>query len=205
MKRALLIFVKNLIVGRVKTRLAATIGNTAALSVYRQLLIYTEKTVRDLSANKIVFYSVHPEGNDIWDINLYNKQAQTGIDLGERMQNAFSYAFEEGNNAIAIIGSDCLELSAEIIENAFSNLRHYDVVIGPAKDGGYYLLAIKQNHKELFRDIQWSTGEVLQKTIEACDKLKLRTYLLPELSDIDDEDDLKKTGTHITYIKNVYD
>lgn len=192
MKQALLMFVKNIAEGKVKTRLAATIGHAAALSVYRHLLVHTEKCTYNLLANKIVFYSDHPEVDDIWSEAFYHKQIQAGHDLGERMQNAFEYAFTQGNDRVAIIGSDCFELSSEIMETAFKKLDHYDVVLGPALDGGYYLLALKSLHKEIFQNIEWSTDRVLTQTLQACRQLGLSTIKLQPLSDIDNETDLKR-------------
>ncbi|MDE3144288.1 MAG: TIGR04282 family arsenosugar biosynthesis glycosyltransferase [Bacteroidota bacterium] len=192
MKQALLIFVKNLIHGQVKTRLAATVGNDMALTVYQKLLQHTVTITHQLTLNKIVFYSNSLVETDIWKNNVYNKQLQSGIDLGERMQNAFIAAFENGNNRVAIIGSDCFELTSTIILKAFENLKNNDVVIGPAKDGGYYLLAIKKNHPQLFQNINWSTDEVLKQTLSVCNNLNLSVYLLPELTDIDNENDLNK-------------
>lgn len=190
MKQAIIIFAKNLIYGQVKTRLAATIGNDSALAVYKHLLQHTASIVNNLPVDKIVFYSNFIEENDKWNNEVFEKQLQSGNDLGERMQNAFNYGFEQGNKEIAIIGTDCLELSSAIIMNAFAYLQNHDVVIGPATDGGYYLLAMKQMHHQLFQNIEWSTNEVLKKTLGICAQFSLTVYLLPELSDIDNEHDL---------------
>lgn len=196
MKQAILIFAKNLVYGQVKTRLAATMGKDKALAVYRELLAHT-KTVTDyLPPDKIVFYSHAVEEQDIWDNSIYKKQVQTGLDLGERMYNAFAYAFDIGNKEVVIIGTDCLEITSAIIMNAFAWLREHDVVIGPASDGGYYLLALKNKHPELFQKISWSTDKVLQQTIAVCNAQYLSVHLLPELSDIDTEMDLQKYTTH---------
>ncbi|OIR01350.1 guanylyl transferase CofC like protein [mine drainage metagenome] len=192
MKQALIIFTKNLIYGQVKTRLAATVGNDMALTVYQRLLQHTAAITHHLPLNKIIFYSNSLVEKDIWNNDVYKKQLQSGIDLGERMQNAFLSAFKEGNSEVAIIGTDCLELTSAIILNAFENLKNNDVVIGPAQDGGYYLLGMKQTHPQLFQNISWSTDEVLKQTLSVCNNLNLSVYLLPQLSDIDNENDLNK-------------
>lgn len=197
MRQALLIFVKNAVESKVKTRLAATLGNTVALKVYRQLLEHTKKCTKLLSADKIIFYSDYFEDDDSWNNDVYHKEVQKGNNLGERMENAFEYAFEQGNDQVAIIGSDCFEISSEIIENAFAQLEHCDVVLGPALDGGYYLLGTKSLYRELFCDISWSTNQVLKQTIKGCTKLGLKITTLKELSDIDNEADLKRTGYNI--------
>lgn len=190
MNQALLILVKNPIQGKVKTRLAATIGNVEALAVYQYLLQYTQTITSHLPLNKIVFYSDTIEEQDLWDNNIYLKKAQTGADLGERIANAFTYAFAQGNKEVAVIGSDCPELTDAIIRNTFVHLQNHDVVVGPAKDGGYYLLAMKKMYPSLLKDITWSTDKVLQQTLAACKKAHLSFYLLPELSDVDNENDL---------------
>ena len=192
MKQTLLIFAKNLVYGQVKTRLSATAGNDRALIVYQHLLQHTAAVTHYLPIDKIVFYSTSLEEQDLWNNEVYKKQLQLGNDLGERMQNAFQYAFEQGNMEVAIIGTDCLEITSAIIMNAFASLKNYEVVIGPASDGGYYLLAMKKMHHQLFQQINWSTNEVLKSTLAICNTQNLSVHLLPELSDIDSENDLKK-------------
>jgi rSAM/selenodomain-associated transferase 1 len=192
MKQAIIIFAKNLIYGQVKTRLAATIGNDSALVIYKRLLQHTESTTKNLPVDKIVFYSTSIEEQDIWNNEVFKKQIQSGNDLGERMQNAFRYAFQHGCMEAVIIGTDCVELTSGIIMNAFASLENNDIVIGPAKDGGYYLLAMKHMHHLLFKNINWSTDKVLKKTLSVCTQLSLTVYLLPELSDVDKEHDLNE-------------
>jgi|CXWL01.1.fsa_nt_gi rSAM/selenodomain-associated transferase 1 len=202
MKQALIIFAKNLIYGQVKTRLAATIGNDMALTVYRHLLQHTVSVTNYLPVEKIVFYSNTIEEQDLWDNEVYKKQVQFGNDLGERMQYAFDYAFERGNKEVAIIGTDCLDLTSAIIMNAFAWLKNYDVVIGPASDGGYYLLAMKQMHQQLFKNIAWSTVEVLKQTLAICNQQNLSVYQLPVLSDIDNENDLTEEQKQVLLLKS---
>lgn len=190
MKQALLIFAKNLVSGHVKTRIAATMGSETASAIYKSLLSHTKEVTNYLPVDKTIFYSSSIEVEDLWDNKIYKKQIQSGSDLGSRMQNAFEHSFEEGNAAVGIIGTDCFEITSAIIMNAFAWLKAHDIVIGPATDGGYYLLAMKQMHGELFKDIAWSTSEVLKNTLAICDKLNLSVYLLPQLSDVDTEADL---------------
>ncbi len=193
MKQVILIFAKNLIYGKVKTRLAATAGKDVAFSVYKELLQHTNEITKNIIADKIIFYSNDIEAMDIWSDEIYKKEIQQGKDLGERMLNAFAYVFKNGYEEAIIIGTDCFEVTSSIINQAFSHLKDNDVVIGPAKDGGYYLLGMKKLHIELFQDISWSTAHVLQQTFANCMKENLTYQLLQELSDIDDEKDLLKT------------
>lgn len=193
MKQALLIFAKNLLYGEVKTRLAATAGNDVAFSVYKKLLLHTKEITKNLITDKIVFYSTKIEEQDIWNNEIFKKNIQSGNDLGERMQNAFAYAFENKYEDVIIIGTDCFELTPAIITDAFTYLKNYDVVIGPAEDGGYYLLGMKKLQAEMFQNILWSTPHVLQQTLSVCKKQNLNYQLLQRLSDIDDEEDMAKT------------
>ncbi|MEO5650649.1 MAG: TIGR04282 family arsenosugar biosynthesis glycosyltransferase [Ginsengibacter sp.] len=186
---ALLIFVKNLIAGHVKTRLAATLGNDAAIDIYKQLLINLHDKIGLLEVDKIVFYSNFIE-EDIWEEDLFQKEIQEGNDLGERMKNAFKSLFTAGYKKIIIIGTDCPGINKNILEKAFLNLDNVDVVIGPATDGGYYLLGMKNEYSFLFQNIEWSTEVVLQQTIHLCNQNRLSYFLLPELCDIDEEKDL---------------
>lgn len=190
MKKLVLIFVKNPIVGRVKTRLANTIGNEKALAVYQCLLKFTQKIIADLNnVDKQVWYADFINPNDLW--NDYSKKLQVqDSSLGKRMQNAFAENFST-YQAIGIIGSDCLELSTEILQQAFEKLKQYDVVIGPAKDGGYYFLGMKHYYHFLFENKKWSTDSVFLDTIEDLKTHQLSYFLLETLSDIDTENDLK--------------
>ncbi|MEJ7694110.1 TIGR04282 family arsenosugar biosynthesis glycosyltransferase [Daejeonella sp.] len=205
MKHALLIFTKNLEEGKVKTRLAATIGTSAALSVYKELLLHTERNVRGVKANMTVLYSDYIAAGDMWDENSYSKAVQRGADLGERMRNAIYNAIARGNKRVAVIGSDCLQLTEEIIDESFRQLEYHDIVIGPAEDGGYYLIAMKSLHEDLFRNMVWSTSEVLKDTLSRCRDLNLSVYCLQEFNDIDTEADLIKASGKLFYGKETHD
>ncbi len=189
MKHALIIFVKNMVCGKVKTRLAATVGHEKAIEIYKELLHYTNSVTQQLDCDKIVFYSDEILQNDNWS-NVSEKQVQQGFDLGERMLNAFAYCFTKSCQKVIIIGTDCPELTTKILHNAFDQLENYDVIIGPAADGGYYLLGMKQVHEHLFNNMAWSTKNVLRETIHRCGKNNLTHALLPTLHDVDNEYDL---------------
>jgi rSAM/selenodomain-associated transferase 1 len=194
---ALIVFVKNLIEGCVKTRLAATLGNEGAMDIYKQLLKNTQHTILTFATDKIVFYSDFIE-EEIWGNNVFQNEIQEGTDLGERMKNAFKSSFTVGYEKIVIIGTDCPGINKSILENGFTALNNSDIVIGPTVDGGYYLLGMKKEYPFLFENIKWSTDKVLQQTIDLCNKNRLSYFLLPELSDIDEEKDL----IHLQAIQN---
>lgn len=188
----LIIFAKNPVLGKVKTRLAKTIGDEEALKIYNLLLRHTQALCDQLDLTKYVFYTDYIPENDIWSNgDAYKKHIQEGDELGSRMYNAFRKGFAEGYKSIAIIGTDCPELRAAHIELAFDHLKTSDTVIGPAKDGGYYLLGMNALHKELFFNKSWSTSSVFDDTVDDLKNLKISYELLPTLSDVDTEEDLR--------------
>ncbi|MEP1035207.1 TIGR04282 family arsenosugar biosynthesis glycosyltransferase [Ekhidna sp.] len=188
----LMIFVKNLIPGMVKTRLAADIGIDKALDVYQELVHHTHKITKKIEVDKAVYYSEYVEIEDIWDNGDYKLTSQKGFSLGEKMSNAFDEAFDSYNKVV-IIGSDCYDLNSKIILSAFEMLEENDVVVGPAKDGGYYLLGMKEYLPQLFQDKVYSTDSVLKELLAEAEELELSVHQLPTLNDIDTVDDLKET------------
>lgn len=188
-KKLLIIFVKNAVKGKVKTRLAATIGDEKALEIYQILVQHTFDITIALPVNKAVFYSDFLQ-EDIWSPAFYENFVQSGTDLGERMYQAFQQGFDAGYEQVCIIGSDCYELTEQIIQQAFEKLELTDVVIGPAEDGGYYLLGMKALHETIFQNKNWSTQTVLPDTLNNLKDADLTVALLPELTDVDEEKDL---------------
>lgn len=188
MNEALIIFVRNPVLGQVKTRLAATMGNEKALAAYKFLLAHTRRMVQGTAPVKFVFYADFINENDLWD--GYNKHLQQGNDLGDRMENAFNAVLKLGFEKICIIGSDCYELSSEILAEAFKNLDNSSVTIGPASDGGYYLLGMQAPLKNIFKSILWSTGEVFTQTQTLIEQQHFSLQLLPILNDVDEEADI---------------
>ena len=186
----LIIFARNPIPGKVKTRLAATIGAERTLDIYKQLLLLTHAATTGINCSKVVYYSDHIEANDLWNAG-YKKALQQGNNLGERMSNAFDEVLKGKFSKAVIIGTDCPELSSTIIEEAFDKLEEYDVVLGPAADGGYYLLGMKVAHPQMFSNIKWSTNTVLSQTIAVCNEFNLSYHCLAVLHDIDEESDLQ--------------
>ncbi len=186
---ALIIFVRKPELGKVKTRLAATIGNEAALVIYKKLLEHTYTITSVLPCHKYVFYTTAVEEDDIWSKG-YTKLVQANDDLGGRMKAAFACLFEKGHSRVCIVGSDCFELSAEIITKAFDLLDGSDLVIGPAKDGGYYLLGMRDDPKDVFEDIEWSTEKVFAQTLSRVKQHFYTCSLLPMLTDVDTINDV---------------
>jgi rSAM/selenodomain-associated transferase 1 len=186
---ALIIFTRNPELGKCKTRLAKSVGDVEALKIYKHLLQHTANVSKKVDAERFVFYSENIQQNDIWDNAFFNKKLQYGDNLGERMENAFQTLFSEGFKKVIIIGSDLLDLKEEIIQNAYKKLKENDAVIGPAEDGGYYLLGMKNLNKNVFKNKKWGTETVLKKTKK--DFFEQSLYVLETLNDIDYLEDLK--------------
>ena len=193
MENALIIFVRNLEKGKVKSRLAKDIGDNKALDVYKYLLQHTRNVAIGTRCSHFVFYSDYVHVNDVFDDDCFTKAIQRGDELGERMINAFEHVFHLGCKIICIIGSDCYELQSEHISEAFQQLKSNDVVVGPTIDGGYYLLGMKQLHQPVFQSKEWGTSSVYDDTIADLKQANLSYSSLPTLNDIDLVDDLLKT------------
>lgn len=189
-EEAIIIFVRNPVLGSVKTRIAAKLGAEAALKVYHKLLDHTHRIVLPLAATKFVFYADGINHADIWENDSFGKQNQPAGDLGFKMQHAFETLFAMGYQRLLIIGSDCYDLTTAQVSEAFEKLKKNDVVIGPAVDGGYYLLGMKKMYSSLFQNIQWSSETVLNQTIKACEIENAVYSKLPTLSDVDEAEDI---------------
>lgn len=186
-KRLLIVFVKNKKLGHVKTRLAKTIGDEAALMVYEELLAITKRETSKLNIDKAVFFSEYIE-SDEWE--NFDKYIQFGVDLGAKMHNAFTEGFNKDYQSIVLIGSDLPEISAEIINKAFEALEKNNIVFGPAQDGGYYLIGLNQMYKYIFKNKPWSQPQLLKITTAELKKNLIPFSLLETLNDIDNYEDL---------------
>ena len=195
-KNALIVFIKNPELGKVKTRLAKTMGAEKALAIYIALMEHTRKIAEALPVARYLFYSQAINEKDNWSNHIFHKDLQIEGDLGDKMAMAFHTAFKD-KEKVVIIGSDCASLTPEIVQEAFDKLEEYPFVIGPAIDGGYYLLGMNQYFPHVFENIAWSTTEVYPKTIEIINDLDKSYFLLPKLSDIDTEADWLKYGWEI--------
>ncbi len=200
-KNLLLILTRNPELGKCKTRLAAKVGDEAALEIYKFLLQRTVDFTKNLAVEKWVFYSEEIWEEDIWDNNIYSKKLQKGIDLGERMKNAFADGFNAGFENVIIIGSDMYHLSQSDLEEAFAQLQTHDFVVGPAEDGGYYLLGMKSLKEELFQSKNWGTDTVLKDTLKDISTFKVS--LLEEKNDIDHYEDIKDIKVFEPFLKHI--
>ncbi|HSE83019.1 MAG TPA: TIGR04282 family arsenosugar biosynthesis glycosyltransferase, partial [Thermodesulfobacteriota bacterium] len=189
----LIIFVKYPEPGKVKTRLAAVIGKEKAAQIYKKM---AETVISNVSRSgeyrTVIFFDPPERKKDFekWIGNGYMMLPQEGESLGERIIKAFDKAFSLGAERAVIIGTDCVEISDELVSQAFGTLATVDVVLGPAEDGGYYLLGLKKLIHEIFNEINWGTNLVLNQTLEKVKKEGLKFQLLKTLKDIDTVNDL---------------
>lgn len=190
-KKLLIIFYKNPVLGKVKTRLAATLGDEKALAIYLQLAHHTQQICKTIAVDKVVYYSDYIDTADFWEATHFKKEVQRGETLGERMVNAFAQSFQNDYQQVCIIGTDCLELTTNVLLQAFDDLIKKEIVLGLAKDGGYYLLGMKKIHESFFYNKKWSTHTVGHDTLQDILYQKNSYSLLPLLSDVDVENDLK--------------
>lgn len=176
--------------GKVKTRLARDIGDTAALNIYHFLLGHTRIITKDIKVCKEVHYADFVPKKDMWEDHIFSKKPQHGKDLGERMEHAFAEGFKQGYKRIILIGSDLYDLTADDLKLAFKSLKNNEYVIGPSDDGGYYLLGMNSFTPELFHNKTWSTPTVLKETL--ADLASHRPFLLEVRNDIDTYKDIKE-------------
>lgn len=199
-KDLLIIFTRNPEMGKVKTRLAKDVGDKAALEIYKFLLEHTVLVTKDLDVHKQVWFSDGIGEDHLWNPSVYSKKLQQGKDLGARMQHAFEAGFEQGFRNIIIIGSDLYDLETADLETAFSLLKNKEVVIGPAADGGYYLLGMHNLEPNIFQNKQWGTSTVLRETLN---DLKGKNIALTDLrNDVDLYGDIKDHEDFQKFFKN---
>jgi len=193
-KAQLIIFLRRPELGKVKTRLAATIGPERALEVYSTLLHHTLKCAAELDLERVAWTTGNGDVTELlapYDFVVYE---QRGNDLGERMEFAFDHAFNTGNSPVVIIGTDCPGITQDLLEQALYALQDHDAVLGPARDGGYYLLGLKRPFNLVFRGMKWSTETVARDTVKVLKEHALTLHLLPVLIDVDTEQDRRDTG-----------
>ena len=188
-KEALIIFTRNPELGKCKTRLAKTVGDESALKIYKFLLQHTVAITTKLKADKYVYYSEKVHNGDLWDTNTFRKKLQHGDDLGIRMRQAFNEVFMAGYDKAIIIGSDMYDLNQHDIETAFAALNDNEVVIGPAEDGGYYLLGMSSLQSKVFSNKDWGKETVLKDTL--ADLTEVSVKHLEERNDVDYYEDIE--------------
>lgn len=199
-KNLLLIFTRNPELGKVKSRLAKDVGEQSALDIYKFLLDHTKKVTEKVNASKQVWYSENITVNDIWDKEIYTKKEQLQVaDLGKRMQYAFQLGFNNGYDKVVIIGSDLYDIESKDLDNAFKALDNNAAVIGPATDGGFYLLGMKKMIPEIFKNKSWGSKSVLKDTLQNLEKYDFEK--LEERNDVDYLSDIENNSVFEQFLK----
>ncbi|MGI9078458.1 MAG: TIGR04282 family arsenosugar biosynthesis glycosyltransferase [Gemmatimonadaceae bacterium] len=191
-RRAVVIFARAPDLGKVKTRLAAELGEQEALDIYTGLAENTARVVAALpQCDRIVAYT--PKDACVrmraWLGAGFSYEAQCDGDLGTRMAHAFRRRFEDNAERVLLIGTDAPGIDCRILEEGLAALSNNDVVIGPALDGGYYVIGLRAPHAVVFENVSWSATDTLLRSIAAARRAGLSVHLLPELSDIDTAQD----------------
>jgi rSAM/selenodomain-associated transferase 1 len=181
--------------GQVKTRLIPALGPAGAADLMRRLIAHTLQQAQDFATVHNITLIVYYDGSSTSQMQALFGQhlryrPQASGDLGTRLLTALTDTLAGRRHPVVIIGSDCPDLRAAILSEAFARLQDHDLVLGPARDGGYYLIGLKDRHPALFQQIPWGTAQVLSLTLQRADQLGLRTALLPTLRDIDRPTDL---------------
>lgn len=196
-RRRLIVFTRCPDAGCCKTRLIPVLGIEGATALHAALVRHTMGWA-STAMDGIAEVEVHYSGDDLDGLKglsgegcsiPYERQSEG--DLGARLAAAFESAFQSGCSKVAIVGTDCPELNVSHVKEAFDELDHADVAIGPAVDGGYYLIALRKPGPQLFEDVAWGEASVLETTLQKAKSLRLDVRLLSELADIDGPDDLK--------------
>ena len=185
--------------GKTKTRLIPALGPEKAANLHRQMAEQMVKTGRELIETGSISLEIRYTGASLdqmqaWLGSDLSYNLQGNGDLGDRMDQSFAAAFAQGKSAVIIIGTDCPDINETILTQAFETLIQQDLVVGPATDGGYYLIGLRRRIPELFQAVDWGTDRVFQQTLERCQSLGLKIGNLPQLSDIDRPEDLAKLG-----------
>ena len=184
--------------GKVKTRLASRIGDQSASSVYLAFLRTILKRFAQVADHRVLAYSPSNRkrefaalGGECWElVPQVADDCRAEPDLGQRMKDFFDLRFRQGNGRVVLIGSDAPTVPLDFVEQAFAALAEQQAVVGPAEDGGYYLVGMSQFEPRIFDNIQWSTRHVFEQTIARFRELNLSYSALPEGNDVDDLQDL---------------
>ena len=206
--RAIGLFAKAWDPGKVKTRLARTLGHSCASQIYLELLTFHLRRFGQSGSDRTIVYSPNDDAtknrfealaDSVSETADWSLVPQVDGDLGVRMSSFFQQKFEASGEetSVVVVGSDAPQLTCEMVDEAFEQLENHDVVFGPSTDGGYYLVGLSVMAKQIFEEIQWSTEHVLQQSLVRCESAGLSVAMLAPLTDIDEESDLRNVVDHL--------
>ncbi len=195
------IFVKHPVAGRVKTRLAAEFGDARAAELYAAFIADVADRFRDTADRRFLCYAPGEDSAHDYFCRIggddYDVWPQPDRSLGERLAAFFDDSFAAGAQRVVVVGSDSPSLPREFVEEAFRLLRNHDCILGPATDGGYYLIGQCGPSRSLFESVEWSSARVLEQTVANIAKSGARLTLLPPWYDVDTLDDLYLLRGHV--------
>ena len=200
---AIIVFVKYPEPGKVKTRLAAKIGNALAADIYSYFVQETFFVMKQVkTAEKFVAFSPQEREKDFFQFfkseGTWFPQLKSQS-LGDRIHHAMNYVLQQGYRRVVAIGTDSPSLPAEYVAQALEELKKHDTVVGPSEDGGYYLIGARKAPKELFQQIDWSTDKVFEQTIARTKEYDLSVQILPAWYDVDDIETLVKLSHQVKF------
>lgn len=193
------VFARHWTPGAVKTRLAKTVGDSAAARIYHASLQLTLQRFESVADRRVIGFTPANACASFESLRAgqWCLRPQVGDDLGARMSHFFDAAFKEDAGRVVLIGSDSPTLPLAYVEQAFQRLTDAPVVLGPAEDGGYYLIGLAQPMRALFTEIEWSTSHVYEQTLERLQRLSVPHFALPQWHDFDDEADLRRLAEEL--------
>jgi hypothetical protein len=191
-RTAYILFTRNPVIGKVKTRLAAEVGEEEALRIYLLMLHHSLKVVDYFPSQDVKIYiDEYPEDRNYLGKYKDHLFLQRGVDLGQKMEFAIEEQLLEYDQAL-LFGTDILELDKDVIALAKDQLKRRDAVLGPSKDGGYYLIGLKRSLPIIFKEIPWSSDQVAKNTLRRIINTNLSLFLTPVLGDVDYKADWEK-------------
>ncbi|MFQ5965635.1 MAG: TIGR04282 family arsenosugar biosynthesis glycosyltransferase [Candidatus Scalinduaceae bacterium] len=204
MSTSLVMFAKNPIPGKVKTRLVPSITPVEAAELYKAFIVDIANSICKLNCRRItIAYTLGNAEKSLRKIvgRSVGFMPQKGRNLGERMKNAFKQSFAKGLKRVVIVGSDSPTLPISYIEKAFNVLKKVPIVIGPTFDGGYYLIGLSELDDAIFNGIKWSTSSVFDQTIKRMKSINKKLFVLPPWYDVDTSEDLEFLRSHLLAMK----
>lgn len=199
MNRAIIIMTKIPRAGNVKTRLQPFLTPAQSAEIAAVFLQDSEEKAQKICDKTIIAFTPPEKKDDLFNFVSSKNTfiAQSGKDLGERMFNAFEFAFENGSDSVVMIGTDSPGFPAVFIERAFNFLENSDAVLGESEDGGYYLIGLKTLRKEIFENVEWSSPETFVQTVRNIENCGLSLTCVPKWHDVDFPEDLRRLKTEL--------
>jgi len=195
-KKALALLITNPNDGQVLPKIASKLGVVAARKINSQLLMHANEIACQFFEEKKVFYPSEVQAVDMFSMNHFEKVAQNGWSLSARIQHAFENTFNQRYNPVVLVNTNCPDLNDDQIREAFFALKCHDLVMGPTRNGSFYLIGLRKYSSLILENINWEGNEVESEVITRMKTLNLSHHLLPELGDLQSTSDLEVYNTY---------